>query len=155
LIFAFGWRGIQERRAHPSRDDLRTFFAKSTVEMIQSRPLTGFGLGTWATVYPAFEMIDPGLYVDHAHSDWLEWAAEGGLPFVTLLLAVFVWSTYWAIQRPEYLGVVAVFLHATVDFPLHKPILAALHFAVLGILWYATRGKILNHRCTIQHATKK
>jgi O-antigen ligase len=155
LIFAFGWQGLRERWAHPSRDDLRVFFAKSTIEMIQSRPLTGFGLGTWATVYPAFEKIDPGLYVDHAHSDWLEWAAEGGLPFVTLLLTVFVWSTYRAIQRPEYLGVVAVFLHAAVDFPLHKPILAALQFAILGILWHATRGKMPNRWCTIQYAVKK
>jgi O-antigen ligase len=139
MIFAFGWQGLQDRKAHPARDELRGFFARSTIDMIRRRPLTGFGLGTWATVYPAFEKIDVGLYVDHAHNDWLEWAAEGGLLYSALFLAVFLWSIRSIPHRPEYLGVVAVFLHALVDFPLHKPILAALQCAMLALLWCSTR----------------
>jgi hypothetical protein len=29
-------------------------------------------------VYPAFATFDPGVIVNQAHSDWLQWTAEGG-----------------------------------------------------------------------------
>src|SRR5262249_48304378 len=47
----------------------------SAVEMARARPLTGFGLGTFPKVYPAFATFDSGHIVNHAHNDWAEWAA--------------------------------------------------------------------------------
>ena len=61
---------------------------ESTVPMIREHPITGSGLGTWAIVYPRFAVFEPGLAVYHAHDEWIEWAAEGGVPFVALLGAV-------------------------------------------------------------------
>src|SRR5205809_171149 len=60
----------------------------STLHMIRQRPWTGFGLGTYATVYPEFATFDVGATVDHAHSDWAEWTAEGGVPMLVLMLSI-------------------------------------------------------------------
>src|SRR5207253_9098747 len=62
----------------------------STLRMIRQRPWTGFGLGTFATVYPEFATFDIGLTVDHAHNEWAEWTAEGGVPLLALMLAIAV-----------------------------------------------------------------
>jgi hypothetical protein len=113
---------------------LRMYFARSTLQMIEAKPVTGFGLGTWGTIYPSFQRVDPGLDVDHAHNDWLEWAAEGGLPFAGLMLVLMGWCAICAFRQPEWLGLVAVFVHCLLDFPLHKPIMAGVQFTLIGVL---------------------
>ena len=45
----------------------------------------GFGLGSWPWAYPRYAIIDPVLFANHAHNDWAEWAADGGLPFALLI----------------------------------------------------------------------
>ena len=59
----------------------------------------GFGLGTFETVYPHFALFDIGLIVNHAHNDWLEWAAEGGVPLALALLSLAVWAARPAFGR--------------------------------------------------------
>ena len=104
--------------------DRRAIYA-STWALIAERPLTGSGLGAFETAYPAHARFDNGLIVDHAHNDWLEWMAEAGIPAVFPLLALALWSAREAWRQPWALGVPAVFLHALVDYPFHKPALAA------------------------------
>jgi O-antigen ligase len=105
---------------------------RSATEMIATRPLNGFGLGTFATVYPEFAHFDSGTEVDHAHSDWLEWAAEGGLPFAILWLALMALIARPAIRSVWGLGVLAVFLHALVDDPFARFGVAAWQFLLIG-----------------------
>jgi O-antigen ligase len=110
--------------------------------MIRDRPLTGFGLGTWSEVYPGFARFDDGRFANQAHNDWAQWAAEGGLPFF-LLMAVVVGLAV----RPAYrslwgLGLLAVFMHGFIDYPMQqRPALAAFFFALLGIV-NAYAGKV-------------
>lgn len=113
-----------------NRDDLYL----STLEMIRQRPLTGHGLGAYETVYPAFARFDNGLAVDHAHNDWLEWAAEAGVLPTALLAGVAAWSLRAALRHPWAIGVPAVFAHALVDYPLHKPAIAAWTAVLLAAL---------------------
>lgn len=113
-----------------NRDDLYL----STIEMIRQRPLLGHGLGAYETVYPAFARFDNGLIVDHAHNDWLEWAAEVGLIPAAFLAAVAAWSLRAALRHPWALGVPAVFAHSLVDYPLHKPAIAAWTVVFLAAL---------------------
>jgi len=111
---------------------IRRELLRSSLAMIGERPGAGFGLGTWPVAYPAYATVDAGRFMNRAHNDWAEWAAEGGLPFVLFLLAVALgtlgpaWRSVWG------LGVPAVFLHALVDYPFRKPALAAWVFALAG-----------------------
>jgi hypothetical protein len=99
----------------------RLQFARSTLHMIAARPLGGWGLGCWPAVYPAFATFDPGPIVNQAHSDWLQWTAEGGLPVGIALLVMVVWSTRRILRSIWGIGVLAVFTHAAFDYPFSRP----------------------------------
>jgi O-antigen ligase len=116
----------------PFRDRREIF--RSSLEMIAARPWTGYGLGTFATVYPEFARFDPGATVEHAHNDWLEWATEGGWPYAAawMLLAVSVMRP--ALRSIWGIGVPAVFLHALVDYPFARLGITAWVFILAGAL---------------------
>ncbi len=134
LVAMFGWQTLWHRQKNPPRDSLRLDFAASSMEMARQRPLLGFGLGTWPWVYPAYARVDPGLFVQHAHNDWLEWTADGGIPLLLIMTVIAFLSFRPAVRSIWGLGVPVVLVHALMDFPLHKPALAALFFAMLGCL---------------------
>src|SRR5262249_43480254 len=102
--------------------------------MIARRPWTGYGLGTWSVVYPEFATFDTGLAVDHAHNDWAEWTAEGGIPVLAAMAALAILTFRRALDSRWSLGVHAVLIHSAVDFPLQIPALAFLLFTMLGVL---------------------
>lgn len=115
-------------------DDLRLPLARSTLDMIGAKPFLGFGLGTWPIAYPQFALFDNGLYANQAHSDWLQWAAEGGLPLAAILLAAAALIGFAAVRSVWGIGVVAVLLHATVDYPFQqRPAFASLVWALAAI----------------------
>ncbi len=117
----------------------RAAFNRSSAEMIAARPWTGFGLGTWADIYPRYAIEDVGRYVNRAHNDWAEWFADGGLPFFAALLLVALTSFVLVRGRPWGVGVPAVFLHSLVDYPLRKPAILALTLLILAALASAGR----------------
>ena len=80
----------------------RQEFLQATADMAKHRPLTGYGLGTFPEVYPRYAIIDPSLYlyVNHAHNDWAEFAADGGVPFLLLVLIPFAAAVPAAIGTP-------------------------------------------------------
>jgi len=140
IVFALvvGWRPIWGRFQSPDPLGHRQDLLVSTLDMIAERPALGWGLGTWPTVYPAYARFDLGMFANHAHNDWAEWTAEGGVIFALLLVAVAAWSARQALRLPWGLGVPSVFLHSLVDFPLQHPALAVLAYALLGAM--ATAG---------------
>ncbi|HUJ21654.1 MAG TPA: O-antigen ligase family protein [Bryobacteraceae bacterium] len=123
-----------EKFREPQPYRVRRELLFSSLHMIRDRPWTGFGLGTWPTVYPAYARFDNGLAANHAHNDWAEWAAEGGLPLIALMALVGLWSIRPAADSLWGIGVPAVFAHSLVDYPLREPALAALMFAIMGAL---------------------
>jgi hypothetical protein len=129
-----------ERLSLPDPFAFRREMLAASVRMIRARPAVGFGLGTWPSVYPAYAVFDPpGVFMNHAHNDWAEWAAEGGVLFDVPLLAVALAAAVFARRSPWGLGVAVVFLHSFVDFPLQKPALAILTFFLAGALAAAFR----------------
>ena len=112
----------------------RRELALSTIQMANQHRWFGTGLGTWATAYPGYALADFGAAAHQAHSDWLEWAAEGGIPFGLLMLSLFVWAVRPAVRSVWGLGVLAVALHATVDYPLSRPFLVAWVILLLSAL---------------------
>ena len=113
---------------------LRREFVQSSLAMIRAQPLHGFGLGAWPSAYKAFAMIDTGAVANHAHNEWIQWAAEGGLPVFAVMAAIFVLSLPAALRSVWGLGIVAVFLHALIDYPFLRPGLAAWIFVWVGAL---------------------
>jgi O-antigen ligase len=102
--------------------------------MVADRPITGFGLGTWPLVYPGYARFDDGSFVNQAHSDWAQWASEGGLPFFALLLVLAAAAARPAARSLWGLGIMTVFVHCLVDYPMQqRPALAAFFFAMLGM----------------------
>jgi O-antigen ligase len=130
-----GWDIVWKRLQEPNPYAIRKDFLLSSLEMIRDRPLTGFGLGTWSEAYPGFARFDDGLFANQAHNDWAQWAAEGGIPFFLLMAGVAAAAVRPAFRSLWGLGLLAVFLHSGIDYPMQqRPALAAFFFALLGIL---------------------
>ena len=134
LAAVVGWQVTLQKFREPEPYRVRRELLLSSLAMVADRPWTGFGLGTWPVVYPAYVRFDNGLTANHAHNDWAEWAAEGGLPFVALLAMLAFWSVRPAVESLWGIGVPAVFAHSLVDYPLREPALAVLLFLMLGAL---------------------
>ncbi len=134
LAAVVGWQVTLEKFREPEPYRVRTELLSSSLAMVAEKPLTGFGLGTWPIVYPAYARFDNGLAANHAHNDWAEWAAEGGVPFVALMALLALWSIRPAVDSLWGIGVPVVFLHSLVDYPLREPALAAVFFAMMGAL---------------------
>lgn len=120
----------------------RREIAHSTLEMISARPWTGFGLGTFAAVYPEHASFDVGQSVEHAHNDWLQWAAEGGLVFAALWVGLAAWSVLAAMRSGWGIGVLGCFLHALVDYPFARFGISAWIFIMLGLLAASDMRKV-------------
>jgi O-antigen ligase len=137
-----GWEAIWNRLQEPNPYSLRAELVRSSLEMVRDRPLAGFGLGAWSGVYPAYAHFDDGNFVNQAHNDWVQWAAEGGVPFFLIMLAIAGWTVRPAIRSLWGMGILAVFVHCLVDYPMQqRPALAAFFFALLGVL-AATSGSM-------------
>jgi len=139
FIPVVGWENLWGRFQQPDPFGSRREMLYSSLAMLRDRPWTGFGLGNFEAAYPAYALYDSGAGVNHAHNDWAEWAAEGGLPFLLMVAAVAVWTARYAIPSIWAIGVVTVFVHSFVDFPMQKPGLAAWVFSALGALAASSR----------------
>jgi O-antigen ligase len=111
----------------------RIQFAISTLHMIAAHPWAGWGLGCWPAVYPAFAAFDPGVIVNQAHSDWLQWTAEGGLPVGLAMLCLALWGIRPAIRSIWGIGVLAVLIHALFDYPFSRPAVGAWPILILSM----------------------
>ena len=130
-----GWDRIWKRLQEPNPYAVRKDFLLSSMAMVQTRPVTGFGLGTWSEAYPGFARFDDGLFANQAHSDWAQWASEGGIPFFLVMILVAAGAIRPAFRSLWGIGLLAIFIHCTLDYPMQqRPALAAFFFAVLGIL---------------------
>jgi O-antigen ligase len=139
LVFGtiVGWQTIWDRFLLLDPAHGRWEFVTSTLRMIGDHPWFGVGLGTWTLAYPRYATVDLGTFVNQAHCDWLQWTAEGGIPFGLLLLAFFLWGIRQGFRSIWGLGVAAVFLHAFVDYPFSRPALGSwlLTLLCLTVVW--------------------
>ncbi len=137
-----GWETVWGRWRATRPEDLRQDAARASFQMIQARPWTGSGLGTWSRVYPRYAAIDRGLFMNQAHNDWLQWAAEGGLPFFLCLFFFAALSWKSAVPSIYGMGMVVFLLHALVDYPMQqRPALAACFFAFAGLAGATRHGR--------------
>ena len=112
----------------------------------ETSPLIGYGLGTFPEVYQRYAIKDFPFYANHAHNDWAEFAADGGFPFLLLVLIPFAAAIPAAIRHPWGLGIIAVMLDACVDFPFPHPSVSGWMFAMLALLYVARASDRSGHR---------
>jgi O-antigen ligase len=133
--------------------DLRLRALPVIVAMIGTYAPWGSGIGTFEPVFKLHEpdaLLSPS-YLNHAHNDWLELLATGGLPAAFLLmlsltaLAVGVARLWRAGQTGDgppplvALGALMLLMFALAslsDYPLRTPSLACL--GAVAVLWAAT-----------------
>ena len=135
---AVGWDRVWVRFQQNDPYLVRKEFMLAAIDMAKQRPLTGYGLDTFPAVYQRYAIKDFPFYANHTHNDWAEFAADGGIPFLLLLLIPFAAAVPTAIRNPWGLGLVSIMLHACVDFPFPRPAVSGWMFLLLGVL-YTTR----------------
>ncbi len=141
FIYAAGFDTLSRKLQQRDQLAVRRDINRSSLEMIRQRPLTGWGLGTYVPVYRMFAHYDDGSYVNRAHNDWLEWTAEGGIFFSGLMLVVFIWSIKPALRSVWGIGLIAVCLHALVDYPFARLGVCGWYFALIGMLAMARQDE--------------
>jgi len=122
------WARLQDRDPYSTRRDMTA----ASVAMFRDRPLAGFGLGVWPTVYPKYATEDDGLFANQAHNDWAQIAVEGGVPGLACFLAFFFWALWRGGRGAWAIGVAAVLLHALVDYPIQRQALGVFFFLFAG-----------------------
>jgi O-antigen ligase len=120
-----------------------------TLKLIYQHPVFGSGLGTFAVAYPSVQTAFLDLFVDHAHSDYLEVVSELGLPGGILLFGSILWVLTQAVRHyPERedsfetvvcLGstgsITAILVHSLADFNLYIPANALVLAVILALAW--------------------
>jgi O-antigen ligase len=140
FTYAAGFGALSDKLQRRDQMAVRREINVSSLEMIRERPFSGWGLGTYVPVYRMFAHHDDGTYVNRAHNDWLEWTAEGGLLFSGLMAVMFGWSIRPAIRSVWGIGLIALCLHAVVDYPFARFGVCGWYFALLGMLAAAPQG---------------
>lgn len=156
---------VQERMSF--HDPTRLKLWADGADVIRSFPMTGVGLGNFSSTYPLFRSRTLSLWgfpIDHAHNDFIEWAAEVGIPAAIVSLALLFGLTMrcllalrarevhgsraWALWGCTA-GTATLLLHSLTDFNLHVPANALVFAALLGVMARLVRvGAGSPWRCT-------
>jgi O-antigen ligase len=127
--------------------DIRLKITKDCWRMFSHRPVLGWGLGTFPTVYPGYRSFYTNLFVNEAHNDYAQLLVETGLLGFGLMLWFLVqlyrsgwptsrrWEFRWdgAVSLAALLGCTGLLLHSLVDFNLQIPANAALFYVLCGL----------------------
>jgi O-antigen ligase len=126
---------------------IRLDITKDSLRMFFHRPVWGWGLGAFPTVYPSYRSFYTNLFVNEAHNDYAQLLVETGLLGFGLMLWFLVrlyrhalptsrrWEFQWdgAVSLAALLGCTGILLHSFVDFNLQIPANAALFYVLCGL----------------------
>ena len=148
--------------------DFRLKIARDTLHMIAARPVMGWGLGTFADVYPEFRSFYTDSLVNAAHNDYLQTLAETGL----LGFGIAIWLLFTAIHSAvrklhnwpsdingivslaALLGVCGILVHSFVDFNLEIPANALLFYVLCSIAALDARFRNLRRKSRANEVTE-
>ena len=141
-----------------TRDEVNLY----SIKLVEDNVLTGTGTGTFYSAFPEVRKKDIGfMFYDHAHNDYVEFLTERGIIGIApLLLAVII--TFLVALKALYkrrnplmrgcafgclMSMLAMAIHATVDFNLQIPANSATFMVVLAMGWIGghhkgRRGKV-------------
>jgi O-antigen ligase len=150
LLWLGGQRLVQRfvsLRTDDASYHMRLQIARDSVKMVKERPLMGWGLGTFPTVYPGFRTFYADVFINAAHNDYVQAVTETGLLGFAAVLG-FLGILYVRAFRKlrgsgldmtraatlgALLGVTGILVHSLADFNLQIPANAALFYVVATI----------------------
>ncbi len=128
--------------------DGRLLVWQDSLRIIRDFPITGSGFGSFADVFPGYKSFTDNYIYDHAHNDYLELLANGGL--IGLVLAGFFITTVIRVgmqqisTRHDTLaivlaigslsGIVGMLIYSLTDFNLHNGADGLYFFFLCGLL---------------------
>lgn len=127
--------------------DMRFKITKDCLGIFAHRPVLGWGLGTFPTIYPTFRSFYTNLFVNEAHNDYAQLLVETGVIGFSLMLWFLFrlyrhgfptsrrWEFKWdaAVSLAALLGCTALLVHSLVDFNLHIPANAAVFYMMCAL----------------------
>ncbi|MBI5640004.1 MAG: O-antigen ligase family protein [Nitrospirae bacterium] len=157
----FGWDPILERFGNiwDKKGDvaeMRPIFWRDTMLIVKDFPVTGTGFGSFVSIYPAYRTASLEGTLEHAHNDYLELLAEGGV-IAFFLMGWFIVTVFWNSYRRFrerkgiyslylYLGASAglfsILIHSATDFNLHIGANGLYFFFLFGLLVSAANTRL-------------
>jgi O-antigen ligase len=136
----------QEARTEVS-GQTRMDINRDGLAMAKLRPLLGWGLGVFPTVYPQYRTFYTNLFVNEAHDDYVQLLVEMGALGFAVMLWFLVVSYYHASKKLKHwtkdpngavalaaiLGATGIVVHSFVDFNLQIPANAALFYVLCTV----------------------
>jgi O-antigen ligase len=140
---------------------------RDIMRMFSARPLLGWGLGTFADVYPQFRSFYTNSQVNEAHNDYLQTLTETGIMgfvigmwlIVTALRRALRKTSNWSsdvngiLALAALLGISGILVHSLVDFNLEIPANALLFFVLCTAAGMDTRFRNLRRENKHRDAT--
>jgi len=147
-LLTFLGKGAVLGRLGDLRPGVRLDLTKDSIRMFSARPVWGWGLGTFPTVYPSYRSFYTNLFVNEAHNDYAQLFMETGLLGFALMLWFLIrlyqcglttsrrWEFRWdgALSRAALLGCSGILFHSFVDFNLQIPANAALFYVLCAFV---------------------
>jgi O-antigen ligase len=140
------FEALGDQYSHPGQD--RVSIWRDTLRLIRLHPVLGSGLGTFTVVYPSVQTAFLSNFVDHAHSDYLQIAAELGVPGAILAFCGILWILGLTVRHGKrgseydrgisfacFGGTTAILLHSLADFNLYIPANALVFAIILALAW--------------------
>ena len=129
------------------QDTMRVAMTKDGLRMFWHKPVLGWGLGTFTTVYPQFRSFYTNLFVNAAHNDYVQVLVETGLMgFATVawfivevyragLGNVKGWNHDWsrALGLAALVGCTGIMVHSFFDFNLQIPANACVFYFLCAV----------------------
>ena len=127
--------------------DIRFQINQDSLRMFAQRPILGWGLGTFETVYPQFRSFYTDFTVDKAHNDYLQLLAETGVIgfglMIWFLVSIFRCAVpkirNWpsdingAVTLSAVISISGLLVHSLVDFNLEIPANALLFYSLCAV----------------------
>ena len=126
---------------------IRPQIVRDSVAMFSKKPVWGWGLDTFPTVYPQYRSFYTNLFINEAHNDYVQLLVETGIIgfslMVWFLIAVYRqglaalrhWKDHWdrTISLAALIGLTGIVIHSFVDFNLHITANAAFFYALCAL----------------------